>query len=213
MLDPETEYIVFWHILSLNLFLELETMSISMRVSSKCLNDGLLVFLLILLIIAATMTITVFVTIHLLLEALAIKFEAPRSFAVAAQLFLFRGHLLLLLIYLRDYYDVPGTAVASLRKRGGGIPNSMGHWKAFFKLFLEGFPKGLRVDRVLCLIFHLSSLWVLPRRVILDRRRDKSIIRARAIEYFSKIGPSIKSFGWARMCRFLYPLDLHRPVS
>lgn len=162
-----------------------------MCISSKRLDDRLLVLLLILLNIAATMAIATFVTIHLFLEALTVQFETSWSFAVAAKSFLLCEYLLFLLINLRDYYYIPGTPVTPLRKRRWRIPNSMRNGKTFLELFLKRFAKRFRVDWILCLIFHLAPLGILAWSVVLYGRRNQSVVRTGTVQYFSEVWSSI----------------------
>ncbi len=79
-----------------------------MSVSSKRLNNSLLVLILITYIIAAIVTITALTAEHLLLKALAVQFKTTRTLTVTTYLFLFL-HLLLLVINMRDYYYIAGT--------------------------------------------------------------------------------------------------------
>ena len=70
-----------------------------MHVPGKCINDGLLMFLLIAGVVAAGVAIAGLRTEQLLLEALAVQLQAPGPLAVASN-FLISDHYLLSLFLI-----------------------------------------------------------------------------------------------------------------
>ncbi len=151
-----------------------------MDVASKGVYYCLLMLLLIACVIATGVAVALLGAKQLLLKALAVKLQASRTFTIATQFFFCDEFIVgFFFVYLRDYYIMRAFGVAPLREGGGGVSNGVRYRKAFLQLFNEGPAEGLGTYRVLVLQPIPLLFRVLPRTVVVYRRREKPIVGAR----------------------------------
>ena len=115
---------------------------------------------------------------------------------------------------MRDNYNIPRTfRITSFRKLWWWISYCMWHWKTLLKLLFETLPKWLWVERVLILVFQFSCKSVLTWTIMLNRRRDQTLVGTWGVEDFSKIWVSVKSFRGTRMNRFFVWFYVHLVIG
>jgi ERCC4-type nuclease len=106
-MHSQAESLLLRYVLPL-LLLMFEAMCGCMGISRQSLNDSLMMLSLVADCISTIQTITPRTTKHLLLKALTVQFQTPRTFAITADLLLLLLTLLFIL-HMRNYYYIPRT--------------------------------------------------------------------------------------------------------